>query len=119
MSEDASFSFHSRFRGSKLTHLAFVDDLLLFCCGDIHSVWILQKYLTEFFEISGLRANVGKNVVIVDGISPLLRGQIQGMLGYGERSFMMTYLGYPLHPRKLFKVGYAGLILKVKALVDN
>ena len=117
--ENSSFSFHSRCRGLKLTHLAFADDLLLFRLGDVDSVGVLQRCLTEFFEMSGLRANVRRSVLIVDGVSPLVRVQIQGMLGYGEGSFLMTYLGYLLHPKKLSKVGCAGLILRVKALVEN
>lgn len=32
------FKFHTRCQRNKITHLLFVDDLLLFCYGDVNSV---------------------------------------------------------------------------------
>ena len=103
----------------KLTHLAFADDLLIFCRGDVGSVSVIQDCLTEFFEMSVLRANVGKSVVLVDGVTPLTSSQIRDILGFSEGSFPMTYLGYPLHPKILSANGCSKLILRLKALVDN
>ena len=117
--ESVEFSYHPRCQRLKLTHLAFADDLLLFCRGDIRSVGALRACLDEFFEMSGLRVNVAKSVVFVDGASPVVETQIRALLGYAEGSFLTTYLGFPLHSKGLSKVGCAGLILKLKALVDN
>ena len=69
--------------------------------------------------MSGLRANVGKSLVFIDGVSDSVREQICSSLGFGEGTFPTSYLGFPLHPRKLSEQSYAGLILKVKSRVDN
>ena len=116
--EDVAFSYHAKSCGLRLTHLEFDDDLLLFCRADVGSVGVLYSCLSEFFEMSGLRANMDKSLVFVDGVSAQVRGQICGLLGFGEGSFPTTYLGYPLHPKRLSRLGCAGLIVKVKSLVD-
>ena len=69
--------------------------------------------------MSGLRPNVGKSVVMVDGVSPLIGDCIRDMLGFTVGSFPMTYLGFPLHPKKISMFGCSGLILRLKELVDN
>ena len=99
--------------------MAFADDLLLFYRGDIRSVGTLKTCLAKFFEMSGLRANIAKSMVFVDGASPIVEGQILTLLGYAEGSFSITYLGFPLHSKRLSKVGCAGLTVKLKAMVDN
>ena len=48
-----------------------------------------------------------------------MREQIRGQLGYSFGSFPSTYLGFPLHPKRLIKLGCAGLILRIRSLVDN
>ena len=74
VAESVEFSYHPRYQRLKLTHLAVADDLLFFCRGDIRSVGTLKTCLAEFFEISGLRANVAKSVVFVDGAPPVVEG---------------------------------------------
>ena len=67
--EAVEFSYHPRCRRLKLTHMAFADDLLLFYRGDIRSVGALKACLDEFFEMSGMRANGAKSVMVVDDVS--------------------------------------------------
>ena len=43
-----SFGFHPRCKRSKLTHLCFVDDLMLFCKADFSSVMALFNFLDSY-----------------------------------------------------------------------
>lgn len=57
---DSEFNFHPKCEVLKISHLAFADDLMLFCKGDTPSVKILVDVLIKFSSISGLQANTKK-----------------------------------------------------------
>lgn len=52
-----AFTFHPRCSKIKLTHLCFVDDLLLILAINLKSVNTIKKALHEFLYMSGLKAN--------------------------------------------------------------
>lgn len=47
----------------KLCHMAFVDDLILFCKGDFFSMYMLLRGFTTFFSASDVEANKGKSKI--------------------------------------------------------
>ena len=116
---EVGFSFHTRCKRAKITHLAFADDLLLFCRADVSSVSIIQRCLEEFFLMSGLRANIGKSLIFMDGVTETVKDQLSSLLGFGADTFPTTYLEFPLHPSRLNRSGCAGLILRIKSFVEN
>ena len=59
-SMEGSYGFHPRCRKLRLTHLCFVDDLMLFCKGDTSSVRLLYQCIHFFSRTSGLQANSSK-----------------------------------------------------------
>lgn len=47
MARSQAFGFHTRCKNLHLTHLAYVDDLLLFSTGDVQSVGLLMSCILE------------------------------------------------------------------------
>ncbi|GJX87405.1 hypothetical protein Tco_0339419 [Tanacetum coccineum] len=52
----------------KLTHLCFVDNLLLFCHGNSKSVVVLKNALDEFGSVSGLLPSFPKSIVFFGNV---------------------------------------------------
>ncbi|GJR49138.1 RNA-directed DNA polymerase, eukaryota, reverse transcriptase zinc-binding domain protein [Tanacetum coccineum] len=62
--EDGQFKYHAGCKELKITHLCFVDDLMVFCHGDAHSLSIVKKSLNEFSRYSGLLPNLKKSTYL-------------------------------------------------------
>ncbi|XP_039039689.1 uncharacterized protein LOC120177707 [Hibiscus syriacus] len=52
-----------------LTHISFIDDLLIFCKGNIESITRIISALDQFYELSGLKLNAAKCELYTAGIS--------------------------------------------------
>ncbi|XP_062080593.1 uncharacterized protein LOC133785361 [Humulus lupulus] len=63
------FRFHPLCKSLHLVNLCFVDDLILFCKGNLRSIQILSDGFTKFSKDSGLFANLTKSQVYFGGIS--------------------------------------------------
>src|SRR6185295_4930183 len=59
------FRFHKNCEETRLTHLIFADDIVLFCRGDVGSVRVLTSCLERFRTMSGHRVNVSKSSVFL------------------------------------------------------
>ena len=68
-SEELEFKFHPRCSRLKLNHLAFADDLMMFCKGDLQSISILIKTVDYFSSCFGLKANSSKSDIYLAGVS--------------------------------------------------
>lgn len=63
------FKFHSMYKSLELTHLAFADDLMVFCNGIVTSVNRVIKVLTYFNVVTGLKANMSKSSFFLAGVT--------------------------------------------------
>nr|GEW44191.1 RNA-directed DNA polymerase, eukaryota, reverse transcriptase zinc-binding domain protein [Tanacetum cinerariifolium] len=63
------FKYHKGCKKLKITHLCFVDDLLVFCHGDVKSISTIKEALEEFNSYSGLKANIRKSTVFFSGMT--------------------------------------------------
>lgn len=59
------FNFHSKCERTRITHLAFADDLMLFGKGDMHSMQVLACAMEEFSACSGLEVNHDKSNMLI------------------------------------------------------
>nr|XP_009799064.1 PREDICTED: uncharacterized protein LOC104245194 [Nicotiana sylvestris]XP_016448778.1 PREDICTED: uncharacterized protein LOC107773866 [Nicotiana tabacum] len=75
------FKYHPKSVKLGITHLSFVDDLLLIAKGDLPSVAAMHRCFSHFSQSSGLQANLGKSSVYFGGISPPERTRILQHLG--------------------------------------
>ncbi|XP_074283201.1 uncharacterized protein LOC141607750 [Silene latifolia] len=63
------FQYHPLYKGVKLNHLMFADDLLMFCKGNAQSIMLFIKAFSSFSIASGLTMNNAKSEVYYNGVS--------------------------------------------------
>ena len=78
-----------------VSHLLFADDTLIFCDVEPSQIANLRAILARFEEVSGLYINFGKSELVpVGGVHNL--EVLVGLLGCGQSSLLLKYLGFPL-----------------------
>ena len=63
------FTFHPYCRKLRLIHLLFAGDLMLFCKVELGTLRYLMDALNYFHITSGLRANLAKYNIVLEGCS--------------------------------------------------
>lgn len=66
--EKLGFDCHPRCKELKITHEAFVDDLLLIGGSTEKAFKLLKRTLDEFGDMSGLCPNLQKSCIFLSGI---------------------------------------------------
>jgi hypothetical protein len=79
----------------QISHLLFVDDILIFCEANPDSLTYLRVILTCFKATSGLRVNLGKSEMVQVSEVPNLEA-LADILGCKTTTFPMKYLRLPL-----------------------
>jgi hypothetical protein len=59
--EGSSFKFHPKCLKLRLTHLRSANDLLIFAEASLRSIHTIKAALSEFEDLSGLKANPSKS----------------------------------------------------------
>jgi len=103
MSELLDFRLHPMYKKLQLTHLFFVDDLMIFCKGNVASVSRLMEALAHFNVATGLEANLNKLSIFLAGVDEDTRRKILTRTGFSVGIFPIKYLGLPLSPKKWTK----------------
>lgn len=88
----SKFHFHPKCKKEGITHLAFADDLMLFCRGDVGSVEVLKDCLEIFGRTSGLNASVPKSNLFLAGVHGAKALAIENALQFRKGSFPFRYL---------------------------
>lgn len=107
------FNFHAKCEKTKITHLAFADDLMLFCRGDHTSLKILSEAMDEFQACSGLETNKHKSNLFVAGVQGHELDQLQQVFSFPLGTLPIKYLGVPLNSVKLNVMHYSPIIEKL------
>lgn len=116
---DGEFGYHYHCRESKLTHLCFADDLLIFCDGSPESVKNILQVLKNLSLKSGLSVNISKTFFFTCGLTPLEIAQISAETGLTQDVLPVRYLGIPLCTKKLTLANCEPLIQQVKKKVNS
>ena len=101
VSHGQPFQYHWRCQKTKITHLCFADDLMLFCGDSLHSAKILQHALLEFYALSGLTPNHDKSCIFIAGSNHHYKEQMLQLFQFPEGILPVRYLGAPLITTKL------------------
>jgi hypothetical protein len=82
--------------GSKLTHLFFADDSLLFCKATTNEIRCIQDILMKYELASGQQVNRQKTTLFFSNSTPQhIKDSIQAMLGVPVIQQYERYLGLP------------------------
>ncbi|XP_013690279.2 uncharacterized protein LOC106394243 [Brassica napus] len=99
--EDRIFGYHPGCAGTRLTHLAFADDLLIFLDGTETSLAGVFTVLSQFEKFSGLQVNMSKTSMFSSGLAAHSQDNILNRFRLRSLQLPVRYLGLPLCSKKL------------------
>lgn len=111
--------YHPKCKRISLTQLCFVDDLLIFSKGDLHSVIGVQKVLKEFYRYSSLMLNANKSEIYCTNISEEELHLMQEGTGFKLGKLPISYLGIPLVTSKYAEKDFDPLVQKMRSKVES
>lgn len=117
--QEMRLNYHLNCQGSKLTHLCFADDLLIFIDGSMDSVQAVLQVLREFELRSGLAVSVQKSSFFASGLSQRETDLIQFTTGMPMGSLPVRYLGVPLCTKKLSLLNCEVLLQQIKSRLSS
>eukprot|EP00253_Pinus_taeda_P027771 PITA_27771 len=104
-----------------ISHLLFVDDILLFTNGSLNEVKELKIILDLFMKATGMQINLRKSHFILEGFSGNECSQITAILPF--ESYTMDspfkYLGFWLKPNSYKKQDWNWLVAKIEAKIGH
>nr|KYP71697.1 Retrovirus-related Pol polyprotein LINE-1 [Cajanus cajan] len=97
--------------GPPLSHLAFVDDLVLFAEASLDQVEIIQSCLNHFSASSGQKVSMEKTIIFFSKNVPhTTREEISYSFGFQRTDNLGRYLGIPAHHARVRRSGYHEVI---------
>lgn len=117
--EQGKIGYHPKCKESKLTHLCFADDLLIFTDGSPASVQGIINVLAEFQTLSGLAISPQKSCFFPSDLSPEESLAIETQSGIPQGELLIRYLGLPLCTKKLTMVNCEPLLQKIKSKINS
>lgn len=113
------YAFHQMCKQVQLSHLIFVDDLMIFCKANTKSIKRVMEALAHFSDVSGLVANMEKSSIFMAGIDDQIRGQLLDITGFTQGTFPIRYLGLPLSSKKWNKLECQQLVDKITERINT
>lgn len=116
---DRRIVYHPYCSKTRLNHLGFADDLMIFLMGDSNSLNTILSIFDEFYIMSALCLNPEKTKIYCVGME---QEQIQIMLymsGFKRGSLPVRYLGVPLFPSRLRDKEWKPLIDNITGRIES
>ncbi len=115
---ESGFQYHGRCAGLGITHLAFADDVMLFCRGDVRSVEILMDCLHDFSAVSGLAISPEKSKIFIsEGVRQRVRDEIIAIVQHPVGTLPVRYLGVPLTSQRASSSDFEPLIQRIDGYI--
>lgn len=99
--EEGKFDYNHACKETKLTHLCFADDLLIFYDGSLRLVKNVLEVLENFKELLGLSVSISKTCFFACVVQQPEVEQILAQCGLTQGTLPIRYLGVPLCTKKL------------------
>lgn len=78
--DKGEIKYHWKCIKTKITHVCFVDDLMIFCKGELDSIQAIKNVLLQFEALSGLSPNPSKsNILFFCGVGEDLKCKLLGV----------------------------------------
>jgi hypothetical protein len=103
--------------GPTLSHLFFMDDVLLFTKATRSQVFMVEGNLTNFVNMLGLKVNISKSRAFFFSSATTIRSRIESLvatIGIRQSSWLEKYIGFPMVHGRLTKSGYEFSIDKIQ-----
>ncbi|GKV06257.1 hypothetical protein SLEP1_g18157 [Rubroshorea leprosula] len=117
--QEGSLPYHPKCNKVGLTHLCFMDDLLIFTHGSREAVAIIDSILQKFYTISGLKVNYQKFELFCCRISNSTIQCLIESYGFKLGILPVRYLGVPLITERLTDADLKPLITKITARIQS
>ena len=103
-----------------LTHLLFVDDVILFGLGSFEEWLAFKSILDTFYEASSMSINVNKSCFLQNGMEEENLQRITDILPYRTDDFRkgFSYLGYFLKPSGYLVKDWLWLVSKFEKKIS-
>ncbi|CAK8535011.1 unnamed protein product [Lathyrus sativus] len=101
MPQNSNFNHYSKCEKLALTHMAFADDVLLFCRGDLMSFELILEAFKKFSDSTCLIVNPRKCKLFCGGMETSLIQEVERLSGFEEGQLPVRCLGVPLLSKKL------------------
>lgn len=104
-----------------VTHLLFVDDILLFNNGSIEDCQSLKNILDLFLKAVGLKINEQKSTLTTSGLSREEVGRVEALLQFEVKSLQdkFKYLGFFLKLDKYGNHDWKWLLAKIEKKLNH
>ncbi|XP_060179779.1 uncharacterized protein LOC132609685 [Lycium barbarum] len=106
--------FHMNKRGPQINHLAYADDIVIFCSGKQSSINLVMSHIEKYENASGQKINGEKSLFITDPKASAQRiNKMRNCTGFMEKSFPFTYLGCSLYKGRKKLIYFENMAMKV------
>ncbi|GKB43590.1 RNA-directed DNA polymerase, eukaryota, reverse transcriptase zinc-binding domain protein [Tanacetum coccineum] len=116
---EKKFKYHWGCKELKILNLYFVDDLVMFCHGDMISASVMRRALDEFCLSSGLRPSMAKSTVYIGNVPNDVKEEIKSVMPFCEGTLPVKYLGIPLNSSMIVNNDCTVLFEKIKKRVED
>lgn len=107
-------------RGPNLSHLFFVDDLILFAEANLEQIRVMQACLNLFCSVLGEKVNKEKTHIYCSrNVHPNVAYKLSRESGFSLVSNLGKYLGIPLHHSRVNRASYQFLEDKLRNSLNN
>ncbi|XP_074301629.1 uncharacterized protein LOC141633031 [Silene latifolia] len=117
VAQQEDFRFHPLCGPTRLNHLLFADDLLLFCKGTDSSIMWMLRAFAAFCVASGLCLNKNKYEIYYNGVKTDTLDAILQVSGFHRGTLPFRYLGNPLSSKKLTMNEWMKIIDRIVARI--
>ena len=117
--KNGEVGYHPRCKNIDLTHLCFVDDLMVFADGTKRSVEGILKVFEDFDKMTGLKISLEKSTLFMAGISNQKQEEIIQHFPFVTGSLPVRYLGLPLFTKSMTVTDFLSLIEKIRKTISS